>query len=263
MPTLRAEQTLRSHLMKPIKKASWFGRQFISARMLFNTLIASFHSLIIAYFGKNKRKRADARIDKWSGQLLRNVKMTYEVFNAKNFSFKDSKPYVVMSNHLSHLDIPLIFQAFPKQTVRMLTKKELFKVPLWGTAMKVAEFISIDRKNQRQAMRDLATAKEAMLSGIRLWISPEGTRARNSKLQNFKRGGFKIAVDLGAMILPVGIRGSNKGLPPDRFEYYKNVHAEVHIGEPIDASKFTDKTLKELIEKVRDQIATLAGPEYV
>jgi 1-acyl-sn-glycerol-3-phosphate acyltransferase len=70
-----------------------------------------------------------------------------------------------MSNHRSHYDIPLIFLSLPG-SIRMLTKKELFNIPIWGRGLRAAEFLSIDRRDHAQAMKDMEYAKERMQSGI-------------------------------------------------------------------------------------------------
>ena len=243
-------------------KAGFFRKYLIILKVLRAIINASIASLWYTYFVKEKRKRADQKLDWMSKKLLQAVDLKFEVFNESGFTFKDDVPYVLMSNHLSHYDIPLLMQAFTHQSVRMLTKKELFKVPLWGKGMKNAEFISIDRKNQKQALRDIETAKKAMQSGIRLWVAPEGTRSREGHLLPFKRGGFKIAIDLNATILPIGIIGSNKALPPDKFNFYLHQNAEVHIGKPVDCSSYDMKNVKELMAEVETQIRELGkyGP---
>ena len=239
--------------------AKFFYRLYLIFRCINVTLWSSLDSIRIGLFVKkaNKRRRVDNRIDKWSGSLLKYIKVKIEV-EGEDFEFDDSKPYVLMSNHLSHFDIPLIFQAMRHESVRMLTKKELFKVPIWGRGMTSAEFIAIDRENRRQAHRDLEMAKKAMESGIRLWVAPEGSRSRDGNIQSFKKGGFKIAIDTGATILPIGIIGSNKIIPPNKFQFYTKQNAKVVIGKPIDASKYSKEKIKDLIEVVKKQIVELA-----
>jgi len=142
-----------------------------------------------------------------------------------------------MVNHRSHYDIPLSFVSLPG-SIRMLTKNELFKIPIWGKGMKAAEFISIDRKNLEQALKDLDEARRLMLSGIVLWVAPEGSRSRTGKLGEFKKGGFMLALQTGAIIIPVGIKGSETILPPDSLDFYLNRKVDITIGEPLDAALY-------------------------
>lgn len=163
-----------------------------------------------------------------------------------------------MSNHRSHYDIPLTILSLPA-SIRMLTKKELFKIPLWGRGMAAGEFICIDRNNIEQAKQDLKKAREKMEDGIVLWIAPEGTRSRTGRMGTFKKGGFILAIEAGAQIIPVGIRGSEKVLQPKTWEFFLDQKVDIHIGKPIDASAYTLENKDELIEAVRRKISILCG----
>ncbi len=141
----------------------------------------------------------------------------------------------------------------------MLTKKELFRVPIWGRGLTAGEFISIDRHNRRQAFRDLEEARKKMESGIILWVAPEGTRSRDGSLGAFKKGGFMLALQTGATIVPVGIRGAHDVLPARSLALRLGQEAEVHVGEPIDASVYSIEQRDHLMAAVEAQIRRLAA----
>jgi 1-acyl-sn-glycerol-3-phosphate acyltransferase len=141
----------------------------------------------------------------------------------------------------------------------MLTKKELFKIPLWGSGMKAAEFISIDRHDHEQALKDLDEARKMMETGIVLWVAPEGTRSRTGKLGEFKKGGIMLALQMGAVIIPVGIQGSEKILKPDSFEFNLNQKVLVNIGETIDASNYSMDERDRLMNDIRRAMLDLSG----
>src|SRR5262245_32125709 len=65
------------------------------------------------------------------------------------------RAYIYMSNHQSHLDIPVLYATLPSPTIRMLGKKELFRIPIWGRGLRAAEFIEVDRSNHSAAVRSL------------------------------------------------------------------------------------------------------------
>src|SRR4029079_5554001 len=92
---------------------------------------------------------------------------------------------------------PLIFAALPG-SIRMLTKKELFRVPIWGRGLAAGEFVSLDRSQRQQAIRDLGAARDKMADGVILWVAPEGTRSKDGRLGSFKKGGFLLALENGA-----------------------------------------------------------------
>ena len=197
---------------------------------------------------------SDRAIHPWARKILHIMRVKYVVFNPYNFEFAFKRPYIIISNHLSHFDIPLIYATFPKESIRMIAKKELFYIPIFGWAMKMAGCITIDRKNARQALKDLAVARKMMLEGVRVWIAPEGTRSRTGELGPFKKGGFKIALDTGAIIVPVTIIGSNKILPPKTFDLSRDEKVEIHIGKPIDTAQYQLKDIKKLIADTENEI---------
>ena len=239
-------------------KTTILQRLAIIVKSVYVTLRITFAVLFMEYRETYDREYGDDLLRWWSSRLLKAVNATYEVLNPYNVIFKPKTPYIIMSNHSSHYDIPLVFMALPG-SIRMLTKKELFKVPIWGRGMKAGEFISIDRHNITQAIEDLKKARAKMEDGVVLWIAPEGTRSRTGRLGSFKKGGFVLAIETGATIIPVGIVGSEKILPPGTWDFNLNQHVRVNIGEPIDASKYTLENKDSLINDVREQIAALSG----
>lgn len=219
-------------------------------------------TIIVLYWmsfkGGYPRKDGDGLLNWWSNGLVNAVRIQKTVFDPFGIRIEPGKRYIIMSNHRSHYDIPLTILSLPA-SIRMLTKKELFKIPLWGRGMAAGEFICIDRNNIEQAKQDLKKAREKMEDGIVLWIAPEGTRSRTGRMGTFKKGGFILAIEAGAQIIPVGIRGSEKVLRPKTWEFFLDQKVEVHIGKPIDASAYTLKNKYELIEVVRREISFLCG----
>jgi 1-acyl-sn-glycerol-3-phosphate acyltransferase len=162
-----------------------------------------------------------------------------------------------MSNHSSLYDIPLIFAALPG-SIRMLTKSELFRVPIWGRGLAAGEFVSIDRSDLDRAIHDLAAARDKMIDGIVLWVAPEGTRSRDGTIGSFKKGGFMVALETGAMIVPIGIRGARDVLPARTLAFELGRTAEVHVGEPIDAAAYRGDR-RRLMADVDRRIRALAA----
>lgn len=239
-------------------KASRFHALTILLRTVSATLRISVATLYDSYRGKSRRDDGDRRLRWWSHRLLDLARIRCEVVGDASVALPRGKPVIIMSNHSSLYDIPLLFVALPG-SMRMLTKKELFHVPVWGRGMAAGEFVSIDRHDHQQALRDLDAAREKMVSGISLWIAPEGTRSRDGVLGEFKKGGFVLAIQTGALVVPVGIRGARTILPPKTFfDVRLDQCAEVHVGEPIDASTFTMEQRDELLSSVRERIVELS-----
>lgn len=240
-------------------KASFIRKILIMIVSVYVTLRIT---VIVLYWtgikGGYPRKDGDGLLTWWSNGLVNAAHIKKTVFDPFNVRIEPGKRYIIMSNHRSLYDIPLSILSLPG-SIRMLTKKELFRIPLWGRGMAAGEFISIDRHNIDQAKMDLKAAGEKMGDGIVLWVAPEGTRSRTGRLGSFKKGGFILAIETGAQIIPVGIRGSEKVLPAKTWDFFLDQKVDIHIGKPIDASAYTLENKDALIEVVRRELSALCG----
>lgn len=119
-----------------------------------------------------------------------------------------TQPSIIMSNHVSNLDPPVLLPSVPGTTSVML-KKSLMKIPLLGTAMRMGKYVPVARGHSREeAMKSVAAAADALRSGMHITIFPEGTRSPDGKLLPFRKGAFYLAADTGAPMVPVVIRGT-------------------------------------------------------
>lgn len=211
------------------------------------------------FLKSNNRPWVDATLNKWSDNLLKLIDVKCTVVNPYHVEPELGKATIIMCNHTSIYDIPLSFKVFPEHSIRMLAKKELFKIPFLGGGMKAAEFPFIDRKNKLQAIKDLEYAKELMESGIIIWVAPEGTRSKNGKLAPFKKGAFVTAIQAKATIIPIGIRGADDILPAQSMQLNLHQKAEIHVGKPIDAAQFDLKDKQDLVNLTHKAIKMLVG----
>ncbi len=200
--------------------------------------------------GRLTIKATNDRLIYWGAESLRRTGIELKVKGQERLS---GGPFLVMSNHLSHFDVPLLF-AGVGGNLRMVTKTELFRIPGWGPAMRQAGFIEIDRKDRARAKESLERAKETLRTGINVWIAPEGTRSRDGELQSFKKGGFIIASEMGVRILPVAIAGTHEILPPTTLKARRGGTVAIVIGEPI-VSEGRDK--ETLLAETRAAISAL------
>ena len=244
-----------------LMKISQLRTAWILCAIIFYTALDSTRCICKYFFSNITREWTDKVIHHWVDNLLNQVQVAYKVINPFNTQPQKGKATIIMCNHSSAYDIPLAFKAFPNHSIRMLSKKELKKVPLMGKAMTAAEFPFIDRKNRYQAIKDLAYVQQLMESGIVMWVAPEGTRSKDGKLKPFKKGAFITAIQSQATIIPIGIRGANEILPARSFNLHLQQKAEIHIGSPIDASQFTIENRQELIQQTFTAIKELIGED--
>lgn len=226
---------------------------------IYATLRISLLNIYKVYLGSGYDRAYGDRIFRWyANTLCDSVRMLRIVNDPYKLKLEPGKPYMVMCNHRSLYDIPVSVASLPG-SVRFLTKQAFRRVPIWGKALDCGEFVFIDRSDLAKAKQSLAEAREVMKSGVLLWVSAEGTRSADGKLGPFKKGGFITAIEAGATIIPVGIQGTEKVMPPRKLDFYLDQEVSFSIGATVDASVYTLEQRDELIEVVRASIGELIG----
>lgn len=167
---------------------------------------------------------------------------------------------IYMSNHQSVFDIPALIVSLPGQT-RLLAKQSLFRIPIFGWAMKAGDFISIDRKNRSKAKESFNLAVLRLKEGSSTLVFPEGTRSLDGRLQPFERGGFLLALKSGLPIVPVGVIGS-MAIRKRGSYVVRPGRITVRYGRPLKVEDFGVRGKRELTQQVREGIAELAGIEH-
>jgi 1-acyl-sn-glycerol-3-phosphate acyltransferase len=240
-------------------KAKFFKKLQIMIVAIYATVRISVQNIYKVYLGGGYSRDFADRIFRWyATRLCDSVRMIRTVNDPYHLKLEPGIPYMVMCNHRSLYDIPLSVESLPG-SIRFLTKQELRRVPIWGKALDCGEFIFIDRSDLEKAKQSLAVARKTMESGVLLWVAAEGTRSPDGKLGTFKKGGFVTAIEAGATIIPVGIQGTEKVLPPRTYDFYLDKEVTFSIGKPIDASRYTIEQRDELVLEVRNAMAELIG----
>src|ERR1700693_3618238 len=144
----------------------------LSLLNIYETLAISVPTVIDAFRGSVTKAICDQRLDRWSRNIVHNAGIELEVVGREHM--RPGETYLVMSNHQSLYDIPVLFQVVGPN-IRMITKQELFKVPIFGGALEASGFVAIDRANRNEAIRGLDRARSVLAGGTHVWIAPEGT----------------------------------------------------------------------------------------
>lgn len=161
-------------------------------------------------------------------------------------------PAIYMPNHVSHFDV-LAILGYLNVQFRWTVKKELFRIPLFGLAMKRAGYIRIDRSDHQKAVQSMEEAAEKIKSGSSIVIFPEGTRSRDGNLQYpFKKGGFHLALQSGVPVVPVAVLGSRVVLPRHSKKVTPGT-ITMRIGKPIDPQGHDVSALMEEVYKAINQ----------
>ena len=164
---------------------------------------------------------------------------------------------VLVSNHQSLIDIPLLLFAF-RRPVRFLAKRELGKVPLLGNAMAVAGNLFIDRDDPRDAVRMLRNASARLSAGDLVSIFPEGRRTLDGTIGEFKPGAFQLARMSGAPVVPVYIDGGFRALPRGARRF-RPARLAVRVLPPLSQEERAQGTKERIAEAVRERILSAAS----
>ena len=168
------------------------------------------------------------------------------------------QPYVFLSNHQSLYDIPVLLATLPVPA-RFLAKRELFKIPVFGWALRVGGFIPVDRGG-RSAGESFRAAAGRLQRGGSVLLYPEETRSTDGRLLPFKRGGFLLAQKARLPMVPVGIRGSLAVRPRSSYRIHPGP-VLVRYGEPLPPPAAGRGGTAGAIAQTRARIAELAGVE--
>lgn len=228
----------------------------LSLQNVYETLAISVPTVLDALRGRVTKDLSDRRLDRWARNIVRNARIELEIVGRENLVHGET--YLVMSNHQSLYDIPVLFQV-AGPNIRMITKQELFEVPIFGKALEAGGFIAIDRSNRHAAIRSLEKARALLASGTHVWIAPEGTRSRTGELLPFKKGAFYLALEARLPILPVTLQGTRNALEAKGVRSRAGAHVRVTIHPKIDPTPFAARGKRgrdELMKHLRDVLGS-------
>jgi 1-acyl-sn-glycerol-3-phosphate acyltransferase len=166
-------------------------------------------------------------------------------------------PYILMANHQSHADVPILFASLPL-IPGFLAKKELARIPFLSMALRNGGHVLIDRASRNSAREALKVAASEIQAGKTIAIFPEGTRGGSDALGEFKKGGFLIAKKAGVPVVPVGILGSRAVWHRDAWLPRAGC-VRARVGEPITPEMIEQLSVDGLCARVRATMLELLG----
>lgn len=163
--------------------------------------------------------------------------------------------YVVMGNHVSMFDIPLMFGFLPTSFVG-IEAAEHFRTPIYSQALKRYGNIPINRKNSHESMQSILKGVEKIKEGNSVVILPEGTRTKTPEMGSFKKFPFVLAKRSGKEILPFGFSGLWK-INNKTSWLIKPGKVVIEFGKPISSELIQNTEINDLMALVRDDISKL------
>ena len=195
------------------------------------------------------------------GRALTSVNPSWKLEIEGPDTLPEQRAYVVLSNHQSLADIPLISNL--KWEMKWVGKKELFDQPIIGWMMKLSGDIPVDRKNPRSGARMLLTAMEYLRNGCPVMFFPEGTRSTDGKVGKFNDGAFHLAIKAQVPVLPIAVEGSHRCLPKHSWVFGEPATVKMKVFPPMETTGMSLDDVPTLRERIRsviiDQIAQWRG----
>jgi 1-acyl-sn-glycerol-3-phosphate acyltransferase len=161
--------------------------------------------------------------------------------------------YVMVANHLSLLDILVLFRLFTH--FKWVSKTENFRVPFIGWNMRLNRYIELRRGDRASVMQMMEACRAALSEGSSIMMFPEGTRSHTGRLRSFKSGAFDIAKQARRPILPIAIQGTHAALPKRGYVLRGRHPIRLTVLEEIPYASFEDVAAAELAERARARIA--------
>jgi len=236
-----------------MKLFSFFRAIFVLFFTLLVTLLISIATIMNTVVLRRSAASVQCLAAWWARSICAASGVTVQVEGTEHLA--PDRPYIFAANHQSQFDI-FALQGFLGIDFRWLAKKELFKVPIWGTAMRRAGYIPIDRSHGRQAIKSLDGAAKKIAKGTSVIIFPEGTRSKDGKLQKFKSGAMRLAIKSGVPLVPVAITGTYKILPKGRL-LVRSGRITIRAGRPIDTQGYKSKDKNKLAALLQEAVAGL------
>jgi 1-acyl-sn-glycerol-3-phosphate acyltransferase len=162
---------------------------------------------------------------------------------------------IFAANHAGSLDAPATLIGIPRR-ISFLAKKEVFKVPIVKTALRLAKVVPVDRSDRDAAIASIAEAIQYLNAGISFVVFPEGTRSADGQLMPFKKGTFVMAIQGRVPVVPVSILGSWERMPRGRLKIARG-EILLRFAPAVDSAVYTMERRKDLLERV--QAAVVEG----
>jgi 1-acyl-sn-glycerol-3-phosphate acyltransferase len=221
--------------------------------ILATILFGSVNLLVSLFETTGRRQVAIARY--WSRTILFLAGVKVHVEGLEKIDPKGS--YVIVSNHLSLMDTPVVLAFIPVQ-FRFLAKKGLFKIPFLGYHLQRAGHIPVPREDPRAAVKTMAEAGRIIRErGISILVFPEGGRSLEG-LQPFKEGAAFIAIKAGVPAVPISLTGTREVLPMGSL-HIRPGKVSLRVGDPIPTAGMKPHDRGALTQLLHERVAELLG----
>ncbi len=207
---------------------------------------------IRSIFDRDPARYKTGRMFRNLGKYMSRLNPNWEIEISGYLDIDDREPFVMVCNHMSNADIPLISN-LPWE-MKWVAKKELFSLPLLGQMLRWAKDIPVDRKSSVKKAGVFKEGSKMLDQNVSVMFFPEGTRSKTGKLNRFSFGAFDLAISKNVRILPMVIDGTQGCLPKKSWVFEPSRDIKLKVLPPVDVSGYDHKDVKKLTNYIREQI---------
>lgn len=238
---------------KLLNALSWTRSIFFFDPLIYlYTVVLGSLSLLSSLFDRSGRiQHGFARL--WSWLILHTIGSPARVEGLDRIDL--SRPHVYVCNHISALDIPVLYTGLPIQ-FRILAKKELFRYPFMGWHLRRSGQIPVERESALASMRSLTEAAASVRAGTPVVVFPEGGRSATGHVMPFMSGAFYVAIKAGVEVIPMALVGTYEALPMNSF-HIRPGRIELIIGDPISTADYGRRDAEALAARAQKDVEDL------
>jgi len=187
----------------------------------------------------------------WANRICKKLDVKIIVEGEQNFP---EGPLVIVSNHQSYADIPIILASIPSRQIGFVAKQSLRNMPFYGKWIEEIRSIFLKRDDVKSSLKSIEEGITLLKNGFSLAIFPEGTRSKGDQMGAFKKGGLRLATKSGAPIVPISLSGSWK-IMEATGKATKHVSVRLFIHDPIHTAGLSKQEINDLSNKVESIIS--------
>ena len=208
--------------------------------------------VIVRLFERDPAHRTTGWLFRRVGKLMTTLNSAWQIRVDGVTAQELSHPYVVVCNHQSMVDIPIVC-CLPWE-MKWIAKAELFKIPVLGWLMYLAGDIRVDRRDKSSRARVMVSARQYLRDRCSVMFFPEGTRSRDGRLRAFTDGAFRLAIVAQVPVLPLVVDGTRGALPKHSWKF-SPAEIRLRVLEPVDTNGLKTEDTAALRDRVHEIIA--------
>lgn len=241
--------------MFPIVRSIWIWTASVILVVLWVPLLAA-----VRLYDRDPRRLLTGRWFRRLGRALAKVN-PWRIHISGLEGFDPKRVYVIVSNHQSLADIPVISHL--RIDAKWLAKTELFRIPAIGWMLRMAGDIPVDRSDRRRGAKALLQCARRLREGCSVVFFPEGTRSPDGRVLPFNDGPFQLAIRENVPVLPLVVQGSAAALPRNSWLFGSTQDIQLRVLRPISTEGLTMEDTRSFQARVRalivDELARLEG----